>query len=361
MLRSPGTLVPPNLGPETMSMARDLVRRGMDASALEVFRFVHNVAWQRWTEIVFQLTSDLDELRQLLDLAFRAASDFVDETVAGLTTQMQLEYAELTQHKTARRLKLIELILNGADIDPEQAEQQLGLSFDGSHTAVIIWSEAPDEDPTRLEQIVESFKQAIACTRALTVIASASTGWVWVNDVALIGPDQLRDVVKYSPDVRIAIGSTATGFGGFSCSHRDAMATQRTLIRLRSRQQIAFFADVQLVALLTENGDGADEFIRATLGDFESADPTLHKTLLAYINAECNASRAAKRLYTRRNTLLHRLDAAQKLLPRDLDNKLVEVAVAIKVALWRAPQSTDSAEIPADQYGIGSLAPTADS
>lgn len=360
MLRSPGAPVPPNLGVETMRMARDLVRRGLDTSALEVYRVVQNVAWRRWTEIAFELTTDPDELRELLELPFRSASDFVDDTVAGITAQMQVEYAELTQHKTARHRKLVELIINGATVDHEQAEQQLGLHFDQPHTAAIIWSDGPDTDATRLDQVAEAVKQAVDSQRAITVVASASTRWVWVNDVASVDPDRLRDVVKNSPDARIALGNTIAGFEGFRRSHREAMIAQRTLVRLRSRQQIASFTDIQLVALLTESAEGADEFIKATLGDFESASPTLHKTLLVYINAECNASRAAKRLYTHRNTLLHRLDAAQRLLPRPLDNNLVEVAAAIKAVLWRAPQSGDTGEL-ADQFGNAGLAPTADS
>lgn len=361
MLRSPGAPVPPNLGVETMRMARDLVRRGLDTSALEVYRVVQNVAWRRWTEIAFDLTSDPDELRQLLELPFRSASDFVDDTVAGITAQMQVEYAELTQHKTAQHRKLVELILNGATVDAGQAEQQLGVLFDQPHTAAIIWYDGPDSDANRLDQLVEAFKQAVATKRSVAILASASTRWVWVNDMASIDPDQLREVVKNAPDARIALGSTGAGFEGFRRSHREAMVAQRTLVRLRSRQQIASFADIQMVALLTESAEGADEFIKATLGDFESASPTLHKTLLVYINSECNASRAAKRLYTHRNTLLHRLDAAQRLLPRPLDNNLVEVAAAIMAVLWRAPQSGDAAEQLADQFGNANLAPTADS
>lgn len=37
-LRKPGQPVPANLGPDPLRMARDLVRRGLDASALDVYR-----------------------------------------------------------------------------------------------------------------------------------------------------------------------------------------------------------------------------------------------------------------------------------------------------------------------------------
>ena len=73
------------------------------------------------------------------------------------------------------------------------------------------------------------------------------------------------------PDVRVAIGPTANGVDGFRRSHFDAITTQQLMARLRSQQQIARFADVQLVALITADTDRAAEFVTHTLGDLESA------------------------------------------------------------------------------------------
>ena len=54
----PGAPVPANLGPEPLGIARDLVRRGLNESALQAYRVGQNVAWQRWMSIAFGLTSD---------------------------------------------------------------------------------------------------------------------------------------------------------------------------------------------------------------------------------------------------------------------------------------------------------------
>ncbi|QEX89233.1 hypothetical protein F6W99_00004 [Mycobacterium tuberculosis] len=87
------------------------------------------------------------------------------------------------------------------------------------------------------------------------------------------------------------------------------------IIRLESPHRVAFFTDVEMVALLTENAEGADDFIQRTLGNLESASPALKTTLLTFINQQCNASRAARLLFTHRNTLMNRLETAQRLLP----------------------------------------------
>lgn len=117
---------------------------------------------------------------------------------------------------------------------------------------------------------------------------------------------------------------------------------------------MAFFSDVQIVALITQNTQAANEFITSTLGELESAAPELQATLLMFINEQCNASRAAKRLYTHRNTLLRRIEAAQRLLPRPLAHTSVHVAVALEALQWRGdniaklptPTSQDD-EVPA--------------
>lgn len=327
-------------------MARDLVRRGLDVSALEVYRVGHNVAWRRWIEIAFELTADPQELRELLDLAFRSANEFVDGTLAGITAQMQAEYDALTQDVNVERRRIVDLVLERAAIKPERAEAQLNYLFDPSHTAAIIWSAESDDDSTRLDEVVNAyiqavFKDAAAKPHPLIVLAGVSTRWVWVGDAAPVDAERIRAIVQDAPDVRIAIGGPAAGIDGFRRSHREALTTQRMVARLRSTQQVAIFAEVEMVALLTENPIGANEFIRATLGDFESASPALHNTVLTYLTAASNASRAAKLLYTHRNTLLHRLDAAQRLLPRPLEESALEVAIALKALPWRGPQSGD--------------------
>ena len=60
--------VPANLSPETLGIARDFIRRGLDESAVDAYRIGQNVAWRFWMQIAFGLTSDADELRELLDV-----------------------------------------------------------------------------------------------------------------------------------------------------------------------------------------------------------------------------------------------------------------------------------------------------
>ncbi|CAM4416084.1 Sugar diacid utilization regulator [Mycobacterium basiliense] len=338
-LHNPGAPVSPNLGNEQLRMARELVRHGHDKAALDVYRIGQNVALRRWTEIAFELTSDPDELRELLDIPVRSANDFVDATLAGLAVQMQLEHDELTRDVRAKRRKVVELLLEGAPISRERAETQLGYPLEPAHTAAIIWIDHPDADHGQLDRAAEAVSHALGSPRWLLVTASETTRWAWLTDVARLDQDRLHEVFNTTSPARIAIGSTTGGLEGFRRSHIEALTTQRTLLRLGANRRVTCFADIEMVALLTQAPRDTDAFIKNTLGEFESANPALHTTVLTYINQQCNATHAAGLLYIHRNTLVQRLETAQRLLPRPLDGNITQIAVALEVLRWRNNQN----------------------
>lgn len=334
-VRNPGLPVSPNLGQEPIAIARDMVRRGLDQSVLNIYRVGQNVAWRRWMDIAFELTNDPTELHDLLYVTSLSISSFIDETIAGGMAQMRLERDELTRGTHAERREVVALILDGAPISRQRAESRLGYGLNHFHTAAVVWSEEAEPDVAALERGAEALARSAGSNRPLSVIASAASRWVWVPGTS--GPDveSVDHELAALPGVRIAIGPTAKGIEGFRLSHLDALTTQRMLARLHSAQRVASFNDVALVALITQDPDGADQFIKHTLGDFESAGAEIKHTVWTFINEQCNASRAAARLYTHRNTLLRRIARAQQLLPAPLEQTSVHVAVALETLHWR--------------------------
>src|SRR3712207_169374 len=159
-VRDPGAPVTPNLGPEVLSVARDLVRRGLDADALHGYRVGQNVTWRRWMSLVFELTADPGELQELLDVTARSIFTFVDETLAAIAEQIERERDELTRGTHAQRLEVVSLILEGAPIGIGPASTGLGYALDRTHTAAIIWSDRPDAEPGVLEEAAEAVGRA---------------------------------------------------------------------------------------------------------------------------------------------------------------------------------------------------------
>jgi DNA-binding PucR family transcriptional regulator len=333
----PGEPVPADVGAESLAVARDLIRRGLDQSAVvDWYRIGQDVAWRYWMRKVFALTSDPGELRELLDVSARSIAAFVDATIAGIYQQIKAERDELTRGTHAERREIVALILNGAQIIQRHTENQLGYHFGQNHTAAVIWGGTSNTALADLDRATDALLRSTDGRRPLSVLASAATRWVWLpgND----GPDLagVAAAVDQLSGVRIAIGPTATGIDGFRRSHLDAITTQRMMARLGSAQRVVRFAEVELIALITADPERADRFIKHTLGEFESADAELQRTVLTFVGEQCNASRAAARLFTHRNTLLRRLSRADELLPQPLRDTSVHVAVALEALRWRA-------------------------
>lgn len=336
--RHPGRRVPPYVGPEALENARDLVRRGLDASALDSYRTGQNVAWRRWMEICFELTSDPAELQELLDVSSRSISAFLDDTVAAISERMDAERDELVRGTHAERRAAVALLLEGAPITRARAEAQLGYPLTGSHTAAVVWTSS-HATMDQLESAAEEVARVCDAGRRLTVVAGAGALWVWIPVARAPSPGPLTAHLADHPGIRIAVGRPGRDVDGFRRSHLDALATQRMLARLTSPQQFARYEDVQLVALMTADPAQADEFVSDTLGDLENADQEIREVVRTYVQEQCNTSRTAERLYTHRNTVIRRLARADELLPRPLAENIVAVAAALDLLRWRQVKS----------------------
>lgn len=333
-VRDPGAPVDANLGPEPLGIARDLVRRGLNESALQAYRVGQNVAWQRWMAIAFGLTSDPGDLRELLDVSARSLFGFVDATLAGIAERMQIERDDLVRGTHAERLEAVALILDGAPISRQRAEARLGYRLEQTHTAAVVWADEPESHSGQLDSATESLLRTFHQQHPLSVIASAATRWIWIPGAAAPDLRRLEEIVTPTPGVHIAVGSTARGVDGFRRSHLDAITTQRMLVRLNSTQRVAGFESVELVCLVSQDPDRADQFVTRTLGDLATAGPEVRAAVFTFVSEQCNASRAAARLYTHRNTLLRRISRAEQLLPRPLSESSVQVAVALDMLRW---------------------------
>lgn len=335
-VQNPGDRVPANVGVEALEIARDLVRRGLDESALDAYRNGQNVAWRRWMEICFELTRDPAELQEMLTVSSLSIATFVNDTLAAISERMQAEREELTRGTHAERRQAVTLLLEGAPIGVARAEAQLGYRLGGTHTALVVWSSTRGA-VDRLEAVAELVRRESGATDRLTVIAGAGTLWVWLPIAEAPNPAPLSGSLLSHPDVRVALGRPGRGVAGFRRSHLDAVATQRMLTTLGSAHRVARFADVHLVTVLTRDPALADEFVADTLGDLATAEPDVRRAVLTYVRENGNTSRTAQRLYTHRNTVIRRLARADELLPRPLAEDVVGVAAALEVLHWRDP------------------------
>jgi DNA-binding PucR family transcriptional regulator len=342
-LREPGARVPPNVGPETLGIARDMVRRGVDRAGVDVYRAGQNAVWRVWMATAFELTADPAELRELLDVSARSIFTFVEETLAGINAQVDREREQLTSGTHAERLATVNLVLDGAPIPEPRASARLGYDLARTHLAAILWTPPGGADEGELDPLAERLARAAGAPRALTVVASATSLWMWCTASAEPGPSELEAALAEAPHVRVALGSTGAGVEGFRRAHLDALATRRLMHRARPEPRLARFADVRAVALAAADEERALEFTARTLGDLAGADEALRETLRVYLREACNAAAAARALYAHRNTVLARLQRAEALLPEPLAGRTIEVGLALDLARWLGAPRADAA------------------
>ncbi|MGW0453238.1 MULTISPECIES: PucR family transcriptional regulator [Gordonia] len=325
----PGERVPAEISPDILTTARDLVRRGLDESALDAFRTAQSVAWRLWMQVCFTLTDDPQQLRELLDITLVSISTYIDDTVEATSNRMRSERRELTRGTHAQRREAVALLLEGAPIPIDRAETQLGYRLLGPHTALVLWSTHP-EQAANLESAADTLAASAGCANRLTVVASAASLWMWLpTDEAHIAR------VSPSPLIDVAVGRTGNGVDGFRNSHFQALATQRIVAQLGGSHGFVRCDDVRLVSLLMSSAEDTAAFVDDTLGEFAHAEAALLDTVRTWISLQCNTSRTAEALYTHRNTVIRRLARADDLLPRPLDESLLDVGVALEVLRWR--------------------------
>jgi len=334
--RDPGGRVPANLTPEVLGIAREAFRRGIEQTVYTTYHAGQNAVQAYWMRVAFALSADPAVLRQVLEAGSESVAGFVDDMVAVLSEQLRRERAELARSSHARRFEVVSLILDNAPITTGRASAQLGYDLRRRHTAAVLWTDPRRPDQAALAAAAEALSPVTRAREVLTVIASSSSMWAWLAAAVETGAGAIAAATGQQPAVRVAVGPVGAGIDGFRRSHFDAVATQRLMSR-RPDLRVARFADVQLVTLALADEQRAREFVGRTLGELADADRELRDTLCVYIGEQFSAARAARALYTHRNTVLNRLQRAERLLPLPLVGHGLEVGVALEIAQWLVP------------------------
>jgi len=335
--RDPGGRVPANLTPEVLGIAREAFRRGIEQTVYTTYHAGQNAVQAYWMRTAFALSADPAVLRQALAAGSASVAGFVEDMVAALSEQLRREHADLARSSHARRFEVVSLILDSAPITTGRAGAQLGYDLRRRHTAAVLWTDPRRPDQAALAAAAEALGPVTRARQVLTVIASSSSVWAWLAAAADTGAAAITAATAAHPAVRVAVGPAGTGADGFRRSHFDAVATQQLMSR-RPDLRVARFADVQVVALALADEQGAREFVARTLGRLADADPDLRDTMSVYIGEQFSAARAARALYTHRNTVLNRLQRAERLLPHRLAGHGLEIGVALEIAQWLGTQ-----------------------
>ena len=333
-LREPGFRVEPNIGPENIEFAREVVRHGFDGTILEGFRAGQNVLLQLWHRLAFDLTSDPGELKELLSVASRSLFAYTDDTLRGIHEVIDRERAELRDPARAGRLEVIQLIREGANIPEKRATERLRYELARHHVAGVVWSDH-DLDPGELESAALQLARAGGSQFPLIVPVSCSTLWLWVSSPSAPDVAAMRALGEHpshqSGSVRLALGRAGIGIAGFRASHLEAVDARRLARRLGTFPKVTLYEEIEVVALATRDEQAAKDFVERTLGDLLNASKEVRETLRVYCREQSSVTRTAEVLPAHRNTVLARLDRGRELLPSGLDGHGLQVGLALEI------------------------------
>jgi len=333
-IEHPNQPVPPILLADAVSNARELHRSG----ALQILhnnsRTAHDIAWQYWMNVAFQLSDQPNIIQQILEISSMSISHYIEGCLKLTLEQLEKDNQLLTTSKIEQQRELVSRIIEGETIDLIQAKEMLNYSLTNSHHCAIIWSEEIDVELSALEKIAEAFQQASQQDSGLKIISNNSVVWVWTPAIYPINTKYVESALQSNDSIRLTYASANEGIDGFRRAYLDALSAQRVLGRLKSSTKLVSYERVRLMAFLSKDSKSIQHYSEHVLGELAQAPTDIRRSLHAFLECGCNATEAAKKLHTHRNTLLRRLNKAEEMLPRPLSENRIQVAVALEALYW---------------------------
>lgn len=329
--------------PDSLRMARDLVRRGLGDSITVAYRVAQVHGWRMWVGVTTTLSEDPAVIRLVLDHSAASIGEFNERTLRAVQEVIDDERTLVRRGDLPQRREMVELLLDGAPVPAGRAGEQLGIDLASPFTAVVLWTLADGGEGVTtaravLEECVAEVLRAARVGRRnprhVAVFPSTGVAWMWV--AAEVPDDATLETATASwPAVRIAVGDPRRGTDGFRASHRAALGVQR-LLSTSSTRRVARASDTRLAALLSRHPAEAERFVAEVLGPLAGAGEDVLVTVRTHLATLGSITRTAERLYTHRNTVMRRLERADALLPRPLSECPWDVAAALELLRWQA-------------------------
>ncbi|MEB3033145.1 PucR family transcriptional regulator [[Mycobacterium] nativiensis] len=342
VLADPQNMTLPRPPGEAYDVIRTVVRRGLGLDVIfQSYRRGQTVVWHRFMQLAPLIAPSGPQLVEMIDRFAAVLFAYVDAALLELVAEAQRLREEMAGGALARRAETVRLILDGAPIDERVATGRLGYELTRQHTALVLWLDGPAGDNGELESLAMALARSVHARQPLTVAAGVRTLWAWIGaDDA--SRDALKDVMGSAPaGVRVAVGPTLAGPAGFRASHTAALVAAQIVGDNPGGERLVTFADIEPILPLARDESAATRFVAETLGDLAVADERgerLRRTLRLYLAEADNASLAAARLHTHRNTVLQRVDKATQRLGYSPGDRRLAVMTALEVAHFVGPK-----------------------
>ncbi len=322
--------------PEVIAFASTVARRQLPLESLiQSYRVGQTLFSRLWMDVLAERLTDQQVFIEALHRSFDELNVYLDRVVAQLVSDYERERDRWVLGEAARRTALVERLLRGDRIPVDHASRQLEHDLRSPQTALIAWMPPHGEVDLQLNALgrcLGSLISAAGVNRMLLLPAGTSAMWAWI--AGQLDMDRLSESADKLPDseVLIAVGQTIHGEDAFRISHEQALRARRVATRMPTPRRLTLHADVAVVALLARDEEEARRYVWRALGELAARTPAaeqLRETLWVFLQEGGNTRRASERLFMHRNTVLYRLQRIEALLGHPLDERRLELEVAL--------------------------------
>ncbi|SHQ89498.1 PucR family transcriptional regulator [Mycobacteroides abscessus] len=330
-IRRPGEPVVVSLTAQgSPEFTHDIINHDWELALPEIFKSAQRAMLGVWTNLAFELTTDPTDLRDYLTVITRSIFAYWDDVAVAQGSVAKSQSTSVPHLDDIRRLKAVKQLLKGDSAEDSAHLDPLGYSLGAQHTAVIVWTES--SQAVAFDDAISSVIRLSGAASSLVVSAGPTVRWIWLSTATEVDVATLSCDIEETPNIRVAIGSSAPGAAGFRRTHLQAMSTQRLMRHFLREIQVASHHELDVISLVLDNEQQARDFAQRNLGKLASASCELRETLRTYLREGSNVTRTAELLYTHRNTIVNRLDKIQALLPVPLEGNILKVGLALEIS-----------------------------
>ncbi|WP_372343549.1 PucR family transcriptional regulator [Streptomyces sp. KL116D] len=324
--------------------ARWLARRAIASSALiRAYRFGQQLVLRWFMTRIAEREPDARVAYEAGRRAMELAFGYVDTVLERVVAVYEAERERWLANRSTERAAALKSLLSGDGSHSAAAERSLGYRLGRRHLALAMWTDErrqAEGDLHRFETLLTSLGALVDAQQApLFVPQDRSVAWAWIPLGAQAGAPAVERLAalteKAGADIRLAIGTPATGAAGFRATHTEALRAQTVAMIAGDRaEQVTSFgdADVRTAALLAADLEATRQLVAATLGalgEDSAATARLRETLLAFLSENGSYVATARRIHLHKNTVKYRVDKAVQARGRPLDEDRLELELAL--------------------------------
>lgn len=261
----------------------------------------------------------------------RYAFAYVDRVSSEVAAEYVAELERLRDRARAARTDAVRGLITGEPVDVARAERALSHRLTGWQTAFVCWTDRDDADLGRIGAAVGAH---LGSAHPLLVPDGARALWGWVSTTRapVVPPADLAS--QLPPTVRVSLGTSLPGPGGFRDSHAQAQRGRR-IVELSGRAAaVTAYPEVALVDTMSGDLDLARAFVAVELGALAAEgrrEDEERQALLAVLDAQGGLTAAAEKLGVHRNTVLQRLRRAEEHRGRPATERVAELHAALRL------------------------------